>query len=152
MLTKRQSEALRSLGWHPPKPEESPNFYRDWDAKDEEDRRLIAHAATRTLVEVYGFRPEAELVMELYLEGADDRRLAPGDDAVPSLEERNGSERHADPEGCECPLHLHAGVWQTFDDGRNVQAVRHEPAPRWPGMRLTAGSCSVKRGARAATR
>ena len=43
-LDEPQSEALLSMGWNPPTLEEGGNFYRDWEAKNEEDRRLIAHA------------------------------------------------------------------------------------------------------------
>ena len=44
-----------------------PNFYHDWEAQDEADRQVIAQVAMRTLVEVYGYRPEDKLGMELYL-------------------------------------------------------------------------------------
>ena len=103
-----------------PTPEESPNFYRDWDAKDEEDRRLIAHAAMRTLVEVYGFRPEEDLGIELYLGEPTAQGRPSGDDTASSSEEYNGREWGAHSEGCECPRHFHAGVRQTFGYGRNV--------------------------------
>ena len=45
-------------------PEESPNFYHGWSAKDEPGRQVIAQVAIRTLVEVYGYRPEDKLGME----------------------------------------------------------------------------------------
>jgi hypothetical protein len=63
-LTDRQLKALRSMDWKPPKPKESPNFYRDW-GKGAKDRLLMARHAIQTLVDVYEFPPDQELKIEV---------------------------------------------------------------------------------------
>jgi len=66
-LTGREVKALRSVGWKPPTPRESQNFYRDWE-KGAEDRLLMAQHAMRTLIVVYGVQPDQKLRIEVGLE------------------------------------------------------------------------------------
>lgn len=61
-------QRLTSLGWNPPSKSESDNFWREWEARTEEDRTRIVEVLHRTLVEVYGFSDERELEIELNLE------------------------------------------------------------------------------------
>jgi hypothetical protein len=49
----RAHASVLALGWNPPTPGQSPNFYRDWDARSEKTRRQMARLAMRTLVEIY---------------------------------------------------------------------------------------------------
>jgi len=70
MLDPKRSKALRALGWNPPTPGQSPNFYRDWDARDARTRRQMARLALRTLVEIYGLEPTAHVWCKLSLCGA----------------------------------------------------------------------------------
>jgi hypothetical protein len=68
MLDPKRSKALRALGWNPPTPGQSPNFYCDWDARDARTRRQMARLALRTLVEIYGLEPNARVWCKLFLE------------------------------------------------------------------------------------
>lgn len=68
MLDPKRSKALRALGWNPPTPGQSPNFYLDWDARDARTRRQMARLAVRTLVEIYGFEPTTRVWCKLFLE------------------------------------------------------------------------------------
>jgi hypothetical protein len=68
MLDPKRSKALRALGWNPPTPGQSPNFYRDWDARDTRTRRQMARLALRTLVEIYGLEPSARVGCKLFLD------------------------------------------------------------------------------------
>ncbi len=68
MLSPRRSKALLALGWNPPTPDQSPNFYRDWDARSEKTRRQMARLAMQTLVEIYGLPPTERVGFELRLD------------------------------------------------------------------------------------
>lgn len=68
MLGPRRSKALLALGWNPPMPGQSPNFYRDWDARKPGTRTQMARLALRTLVQIYGLEPTAPVSYELLLE------------------------------------------------------------------------------------
>lgn len=67
MLGPRRSKALLALGWSPPTPGQSPNFYRDWDARDARTRRQMARLALCTLAEIYGLEPTAPVWCSLFL-------------------------------------------------------------------------------------
>ena len=71
MLSLRRSKALPALGWNPPTPGQSPNFYRDWDVRDEKTRRQMARRAMRTLVEIYGLAPTERVGLSLHLQRSD---------------------------------------------------------------------------------
>ena len=71
MLSPRRSKALLALGWNPPTPGQSPNFYRDWDVRDEKTRRQMARRAMRTLVEIYGLAPTERVGLSLHLQRSD---------------------------------------------------------------------------------
>ena len=71
MLSLRRSKALLALGWNPPTPGQSPNFYRDWDVRDEKTRRQMARRAMRTLVEIYGLAPTERVGLSLHLQRSD---------------------------------------------------------------------------------
>jgi len=68
MLSPRRSKALLALGWNPPTPGQSPNFYRDWEVRDEQTRREMARLAIRTLVEIYGLKPTEAVGLKLHLQ------------------------------------------------------------------------------------
>ena len=68
MLSPRQSKALLALGWNPPTPGQSPNFYRDWEVRDAKTRRQMARLALQTLVEIYGFAPTERVAFKLWLD------------------------------------------------------------------------------------
>lgn len=71
ILSPRQTKALLAMGWHRPKPGQSPNFYRDWDARDVKTRRQMAREAMRTLVAIYGLEPGEAVRLELHLDKPD---------------------------------------------------------------------------------
>ena len=68
MLSLRRSKALLALGWNPPTPGQSPNFYRDWEVRDAKTRRQMARLALQTLVEIYGFAPTERVAFKLWLD------------------------------------------------------------------------------------
>jgi len=68
MLSPRRSKALLALGWNPPTPGQSPNFYRDWEVRDAETRREMARLALRTLIEIYGLKPTEPVGLKLHLQ------------------------------------------------------------------------------------
>ena len=68
MLDRRRSNGLLALGWTPPTPGQSPNFYRDWDARDARTRRQMARLALRTLEEIYALEPTTRVWCKLFLD------------------------------------------------------------------------------------
>lgn len=63
-----QHARLLALGWQAPAPGESDNYYRDFDARDDAQRRRIAEAVLRALTDVYAVPANRELEIELTLE------------------------------------------------------------------------------------
>lgn len=66
-LSERQIRQLSSLGWQYD-PHESPNFYRDWEVKNDDDRLAVAQDVMRMLTQVYGLSPDQEFTIEINLE------------------------------------------------------------------------------------
>jgi len=68
ILDEKQLLRLQSMGWNPPLPGDSVgNFYREWEASDDNERLAIAKSIMRTFVEIYGIAPDAPLEVDLYL-------------------------------------------------------------------------------------
>lgn len=63
-----QHARLLALGWQAPTPGESENYYRDFDARNDADRRRIAEALLRALTDVYAVPADRKLEIELTLE------------------------------------------------------------------------------------
>jgi hypothetical protein len=66
-LGEKQIIQLQSIGWNTPPPD-GVNFYREWHAKTDEDRLIIAQEIMHTFVEVYGLNPNQSLNVELVLD------------------------------------------------------------------------------------
>ena len=56
------------MGWTPPAPGSKDNFYREWQANTDGERRAIAREVLRAFTQVYGLMPHQPLVVELNLE------------------------------------------------------------------------------------
>lgn len=66
-LDSGQIQRLRNLGWNEPNGAEHPNFWRWWTAASDADLQRIARHLMRTLIEVYGFRLDRSLDVQLEL-------------------------------------------------------------------------------------
>lgn len=67
-LNEKQIWRLQSMGWNPPPPGDFVgNFYRKWEASDDNDRLVTAKKIMRTFIEVYGVVPDEPLEVDLYL-------------------------------------------------------------------------------------
>ena len=75
-LGERQVKTLRSMGWKAPKPNVSPNFYRDWGKGAGETLEMARHAM-QVLSEIYGARTNRKLKIEVVLESAQNRPKGP---------------------------------------------------------------------------
>jgi len=62
-LNSGQIAHLQCLGWN--LPTDSPNFFREWVATDDDDRLLIAREVMRTFSEVYRISPDRPIAVEL---------------------------------------------------------------------------------------
>lgn len=69
-LTAGQIDTLRSLGWEIPLTSvgDSPNFYRRWEAANDDDRLAIAQIVISTFEAVYHWTPERPLVVDFGLD------------------------------------------------------------------------------------
>ncbi|MGD9092539.1 MAG: hypothetical protein PVF74_06805 [Anaerolineales bacterium] len=65
-LDPRQMKLMEELGWKCPG--KTPNFHREWSAKDRQERIDIAQGIIETLIETYGWIPEQGLETEISLE------------------------------------------------------------------------------------
>lgn len=67
-LTSQQMMKLAQLGWKPPNPPETLNFYREWEhIATDEDRLTIAKNVLQTLKEIYDFNSKSKLEIEVSL-------------------------------------------------------------------------------------
>lgn len=69
VLSEKQIAQLQSIGWCSP-PVDG-NFYQEWQARNDEDRELIAEVVMLTFTEVYGLSANQLLDVKLTLDGAD---------------------------------------------------------------------------------
>ena len=65
-LNSRQMRRLEKQGWH--KSDQSPNFFREWRAKDDQDRLEIARDVLETFAAVYGWKPGQDIESQVTLE------------------------------------------------------------------------------------
>ena len=66
LLDARHMKKLEELGWNIPGL--TPNFHREWIAKDDQDRLEIAKGVMDTFLEVYGWKPSQGIELEFALE------------------------------------------------------------------------------------
>lgn len=69
-LNENQIRRLQSMGWNHPSQGGTPNFFREWQATNDQQRLTIAHEVMRAFVEVYGATPHQPLIVDLMLDGA----------------------------------------------------------------------------------
>ena len=80
-LSERQVIQLQSMGWTPP---DEVNFYREWQAKTDEDRLVIAQETMDSFVKVYGLNPNQPLTVEMV---PDDIEAGYSEEITPNKEE-----------------------------------------------------------------
>jgi hypothetical protein len=66
-LNSEQISRLLALGWNQPDGTKRPNFWRWMDARTDIDLQVIARLVMQTFVQVYGFRLDRSLEIELHL-------------------------------------------------------------------------------------
>ncbi len=66
-LSFEQVSRLLDLGWNHPEGAKRPNFWQWMEAKTETDLQVIARLVMQTFVQVYGFRLDRSLEIDLYL-------------------------------------------------------------------------------------
>ncbi len=67
-LSNRQKAQLARLGWNPPRPKKSPNYYRYWQVLNDRDRDAVVVVAVATCRLVYGWRGDTPLEVSLHLD------------------------------------------------------------------------------------
>lgn len=64
-LDQRHINRLEELGWN--SPSSIPNFHREWNARDDQERISIANEILETFIEVYGWKPDQGIHIDIAL-------------------------------------------------------------------------------------